>query len=144
MGSHLNNVSAEGREVKAPWCLERGVWEWPADPFSFLECSDAVPITTAVQPARTHCGVVLVPMGELEWRTTEQPTTMGRAMMPKRERFFIGYDQSSYTYVVPVTMRAEWEQWREIPEDDERSWTVPNFATEISLNDLFTFADWEA
>jgi hypothetical protein len=46
-------------------------------------------------------------------------------------RYFIGHDQSSHKYLVPCAQRAAWDAWTAISEDDERSWQVPSFATEI-------------
>jgi hypothetical protein len=54
-------------------------------------------------------------------------------------RYFLGYDCSGHEYAVPVEHRAEWFAWLEIPEDDERSWSVPDYAT--ALDGCFTFAD---
>lgn len=46
-------------------------------------------------------------------------------------RFFLGRDQSSHWYLVPLEHRAEWLAWTEIPENDERSWEPPAFARMI-------------
>ncbi len=62
--------------------------------------------------------------------------------MTSKPRYFLSTDQSSHHYVVPVERRAEWDVWSDIPEDDERSWTVPSFATLIDLHEGFTFTDW--
>ncbi len=57
-------------------------------------------------------------------------------------RFFIGCDNSAHRYVVPVVHRAEWEEWANLPEDDERAWDAPGYAKRIpgSLS-LLTFAE---
>lgn len=57
-------------------------------------------------------------------------------------RFFIGTDSSSHSYVVPVARRAKWKRWCAIPEDDEASWDVPEWATRIDGAHSITFADW--
>lgn len=59
-------------------------------------------------------------------------------------RYFIGCDNSSHRYVVPVAMRAEWEEWANLPEEDERSWEAPGWANRVpgSLA-LLTFAEPE-
>lgn len=47
-------------------------------------------------------------------------------------RYFLSQDNSCHWYIVPVDKRAEWSAWRELDDDDERSWDVPEFATELS------------
>lgn len=47
------------------------------------------------------------------------------------ERFFIGTDDSGHDYIVPVAKRDEWHAWQDIPEEDLRSWDVPEFAQRI-------------
>lgn len=44
------------------------------------------------------------------------------------KRFFLGSDNDSHWYIVPACKRTEWEEFCNIPEDDERSWNVPAFA----------------
>ena len=58
------------------------------------------------------------------------------------ERFFLDQDQSSHWYIIPVGHRAEWDAWRDIPEDDERSWEVPEFAIMVDGPGRLTFADY--
>lgn len=57
-------------------------------------------------------------------------------------RFFLGTDNSSHVYVVPVARRAEWECWSNLPEDDEASWSPPEWATRIDGAHSITFTDW--
>lgn len=54
------------------------------------------------------------------------------------ERYFLGHDNSGHDYVVPVSRRDEWFRWLEIPEDDERSWEVPEYAKRIDGRLTFT------
>lgn len=57
------------------------------------------------------------------------------------ERFFIGSDESSHKYIVPLSRKADWDAWREIPEDDPRSWDAPEYAEMIEGGRL-TFQNW--
>ncbi len=57
------------------------------------------------------------------------------------ERFFLSQDNSSHWYLVPVSQDILWEQWRNIPEDDERSWVEPEFAKRIDGPHRLTFTD---
>lgn len=66
-----------------------------------------------------------------------------QAIIAKRTRFFLGRDCSLHWYLVPAARRAEWEAWANIPEDDERSWTVPDFARAIDDYHTLTFAEPE-
>jgi hypothetical protein len=43
-------------------------------------------------------------------------------------RFFLTRDGDGHDYLVPVAMRSTWDEWREIPTDDPRSWDVPEGA----------------
>lgn len=47
------------------------------------------------------------------------------------ERFFLDQDDSSHWYIVPADRRAEWEEWANIPEDDEVGWTEPGFVRRL-------------
>lgn len=53
-------------------------------------------------------------------------------------RYFLAGDNSGHDYVVPVEHKEEWFAWLEIPEDDERSWDVPEFATQVDGGLTFT------
>ena len=46
-------------------------------------------------------------------------------------RYFIGCDNSGHEYLVPVEHKKRWEIWSEIPDDDERKWDEPLYATRI-------------
>jgi hypothetical protein len=56
-----------------------------------------------------------------------------------QERFEIVSDNSGHEYYIPVDRYIDWEGFMMIEEDDERSWTVPNFATRI--NGRLSFVD---
>ncbi len=43
-------------------------------------------------------------------------------------RFFLGRDESSHWYLVPVERKEEWDAWTELSEDDEESWDERSFA----------------
>lgn len=60
--------------------------------------------------------------------------------MKESERYFEGSDNSGHHYIVPWSKRKEWSQWNELPEDDEASWDVPEWAERIDGGTL-TFAD---
>ena len=44
------------------------------------------------------------------------------------DRFFLTQDNDSHWFIVPVDKRDEWDEWCEIPSNDERAWDVPDFA----------------
>lgn len=57
-------------------------------------------------------------------------------------RFFLAQDDDCHWYVVPSDRQAEWDAWRAIPTDDERSWTPPDFARQVGGSPtLVTFTD---
>jgi len=45
--------------------------------------------------------------------------------------FFIGTDCSGHEYIVPFAKYDEWNEWVDIPEDDERSWEEPSYAIRL-------------
>lgn len=53
-------------------------------------------------------------------------------------RYFLAGDNSGHEYVVPVGRKEEWFAWLEIPEDDERSWDVPEYAKQVDGGLTFT------
>lgn len=59
--------------------------------------------------------------------------------LPEDQRYFIGYDNSGHKYIVPVAHWEDWEEWLKIPEDDERSWDEPGYATRFSGCLTFTY-----
>jgi len=60
------------------------------------------------------------------------------------ERFYLSRDNDSHWYVIPAAKRREWEEWLDIPEDDERAWEVPDFARPVGGSPtLVTFTDPE-
>jgi hypothetical protein len=44
------------------------------------------------------------------------------------KRFFIDQDHDCHWYIVPEEKKIEWEEWRNLPEDNESSWETPDFA----------------
>lgn len=54
------------------------------------------------------------------------------------ERYFIGHDNSGHQYIVPVSKRDEWFAWADLPDDDERGWEEPPYATRIGGGLTFT------
>jgi len=59
-------------------------------------------------------------------------------MTPER-RFKIVGDNSGHEYYIPVDCSSDWDTFMEIPEDDERSWDVPQYA--VRIDGRFTFTD---
>lgn len=57
-------------------------------------------------------------------------------------RFFLSSPDGDHWYVVPCDHAAAWEKWCAIPEDDERRWKVPRYATQVDGPHVITFADW--
>jgi hypothetical protein len=58
------------------------------------------------------------------------------------ERFFLSQDNDSHWYVVPLAKRVAWDEWCDIPSDDERSWDVPEWAAPVGGSpSLITFTD---
>lgn len=55
------------------------------------------------------------------------------------ERYFVGSDNSGHEYFVPVARREEFDEWAQLPEDDEAGWETPEYATRI--DGRFTFTD---
>ncbi len=47
-------------------------------------------------------------------------------------RYFLGRDQSSHWYLVLADYSEQWTMWTNIPEEDERCWIVPWYATRIN------------
>lgn len=41
------------------------------------------------------------------------------------EPFFFDQDSSCHWYMVPERIRAEWDKWNELDEDDEAAWEAP-------------------
>lgn len=52
-------------------------------------------------------------------------------MTKERGPYILQSDNSGHHYVIPKAREAEWDTWLSIPEDDERSWDVPEYAEEI-------------
>jgi len=53
------------------------------------------------------------------------------ATAAKVEQWFVDSDNDGHWYLVPVAHRAEWEQFLDLPESDERSWDVPEWAVAL-------------
>lgn len=52
-------------------------------------------------------------------------------MDKQANRYFIGIDCSGHEYLIPLSKKKEWEEYTNIPEDDERSWNIPDYAESI-------------
>lgn len=71
--------------------------------------------------------------GEYPCSKCGQPTLHDEA-----ERYFLSQDNSAHHYIVPVSRMDEWNEWRDIPEDDPRAWDAPEWAQRIE-GGLLTF-----
>ena len=60
------------------------------------------------------------------------------------ERYFLGQDNDCHWYVIPESKREEWEEWRDLDEDNEESWNVPKWALEVGGSpSRVTFGNFE-
>lgn len=58
--------------------------------------------------------------------------------------FFIDNDHDGHWYIVPADRREEWLNWLEQDEDEEASWTEPDFAIRLGGHpNLVEFSDYE-
>ena len=48
--------------------------------------------------------------------------------MNTKEKWFLSQDNSCHWYLVLASKRKEWNDWKELPEDDPKGWDVPCFA----------------
>ncbi len=56
------------------------------------------------------------------------------------ERYFIDSDDDGHWFVIPVARQQEWNEWRDLPSDDERAWDYPYFARAVGgVPSLITF-----
>jgi hypothetical protein len=52
------------------------------------------------------------------------------------KRYFIDTDNSSHRYLVELDYKQEWDEWNELPEDDERGWETPTYALRLDGSDV--------
>jgi len=52
-------------------------------------------------------------------------------------------DNSAHRYVIPLGKLDDWNQWLDIPDSDERSWDVPEYATPTGGRRV-VFTGWRA
>jgi hypothetical protein len=64
-------------------------------------------------------------------------------MATKSEWSFLASDDDGHWFVVPEAKRKEWDAFRAIPADDERSWEAPDFATPIDGPHRLVFGAYE-
>lgn len=50
---------------------------------------------------------------------------------PNKEYYFLSQDNDTHWFVIPLSKEKEWDEWCNIPTDDERSWEAPKYAREI-------------
>lgn len=57
--------------------------------------------------------------------------------LPEEKTEYIeAFDNSRHRYQIPRNKRDDWYKFMEIPEDDERSWEVPEYAERIDGMDV--------
>lgn len=61
------------------------------------------------------------------------------------ERFYLSQDGAGDDwYVIPVSKKQDWNKFCEIPEDDEASWDIPEWAVKVGgCTSLVTFPSFE-
>jgi len=59
--------------------------------------------------------------------------------MTNHKKYILAQDNSCHWYLIPFENKVEFDEWLEIDEDDERSWTPPEFAKEIGGWHKLTF-----
>jgi hypothetical protein len=52
-------------------------------------------------------------------------------LMTNRQKYFLVQDNSCHWYVIPEDKKDEWDTFCDLPEDDEASWEVPEFARDV-------------
>lgn len=58
------------------------------------------------------------------------------------ERYVLIQDNDCHWYVVPFDMLPDWLTWLDIPDDDERAWSSPEFAHAVGgCTSLVTFTN---
>ncbi|MEM9745041.1 MAG: hypothetical protein AAF918_20375 [Pseudomonadota bacterium] len=58
---------------------------------------------------------------------------------PVAQPFMMVQDNSCHWYLIPAEYLEAWDDFLDIPEDDERSWNVPDWAREIDGPHLTVF-----
>ena len=64
------------------------------------------------------------------------------ALPEKKEEFIAVKDNDCHRYQIPRNKKEDWYKWLEIPEDDERSWDVPDYAERIDGEDVEDNRGW--
>lgn len=49
-----------------------------------------------------------------------------------KKLFFVDQDNDCHWYLIESNKRKEWENWKDIPDDNPESWDVPEFAKSIN------------
>jgi hypothetical protein len=63
----------------------------------------------------------------MQWNPNS-PEYYFQKYMENRTKYILGQDNSCHWYLLPADKKEEWEEWLDISEEDERSWTLPEFA----------------
>jgi len=60
------------------------------------------------------------------------------------EYYFLDSDDDGHWYVVKECYRQKWDEWRNLDENDERSWSPPPFAVMLGVHpNQIVFCSWE-
>lgn len=62
--------------------------------------------------------------------------------MPLKHFIFV-QDNDCHWYIIPLSKKPEWDRWRNIPGDDEKSWDLPTFAKEVDGPHRVAFRNYE-
>ena len=98
------------------------------------------PLIEWLMDRRDNCARIMDTKPESEkagW--LEDAAYFEAAILALSERYFIGGDNSGHEYYVPVSREDEFREWAELPEEDERGWDAPEWATRI--DGTFTFVN---
>lgn len=57
------------------------------------------------------------------------------------EEYIAVKDNDTHRYQIPSSRKKDWEEFCEIPEDDERSWDVPEWAERIDGGKVKSYKD---
>lgn len=72
----------------------------------------------------------------LSWVVTEAPVKVEGTV---QQRFCLVGDDSGHMYAIPVNKQNDWYAFLDLPDEDPKSWDVPDWANRIEGN--FTFTD---
>lgn len=56
-------------------------------------------------------------------------------------RYMLAQDNDCHWYLIPASIWPEWQEWLDIPSDDERAWAPPKGAQMIDGYQSITFTN---